>query len=213
MSILGIVGVGGHAKVVYDIATSTKRFERIFGLDRRYPQLNRVGCIDVLGSDHDVDLFALNNCHAVIAVGDNSERARLFDWLRSECVAIAPALVSPRAYISPSASCEEGSIVAPMAVVGADTCIGCNTIVNTGAIVEHDVSVAAHCHIAPGSVLCGGVVLGSGVFIGAGAVVLPTLTIGRNAIIGAGAVVTRDIEEGSVVRGVPGRTLVDGRSI
>ncbi|MEG4056027.1 MULTISPECIES: DapH/DapD/GlmU-related protein [unclassified Microcoleus] len=43
------------------------------------------------------------------------------------------------------------------------------------------------------------------VFIGLNAIVLRNVTIGSNAIVAAGAVVTKDVAEGDIVAGVPGR--------
>lgn len=43
--------------------------------------------------------------------------------------------------------------------------------------------------------------------IGIGAVILPGVRIGKGCLIGAGAVVTKDIEEYSVVAGVPAKVL------
>lgn len=48
--------------------------------------------------------------------------------------------------------------------------------------------------------------VGNNVRIGSNATILP-VNIGDNVVIGAGAVVTKDIEEGSVVVGNPGRVL------
>jgi acetyltransferase-like isoleucine patch superfamily enzyme len=45
------------------------------------------------------------------------------------------------------------------------------------------------------------------VFIGHGALVLPGVKIGPRAIVAAHAVVTRDVPEGSIVGGVPARTI------
>ena len=49
----------------------------------------------------------------------------------------------------------------------------------------------------------GRVVVREDAWIGAGAVVLPNVSIGSGAVVGAGAVVTRDVDEGSIVVGVP----------
>jgi acetyltransferase-like isoleucine patch superfamily enzyme len=43
--------------------------------------------------------------------------------------------------------------------------------------------------------------------IGVNAVILPGVTIGKGAIVGAGAVVTRDVEDFSIVAGVPATFL------
>ncbi len=45
------------------------------------------------------------------------------------------------------------------------------------------------------------------VFIGMGVIVMPGITIGPNAIVAAGAVVTKDVTEGSIVGGVPARSI------
>ena len=49
------------------------------------------------------------------------------------------------------------------------------------------------------------VVIGDGVWIGIGAIILKGVKIGRGARIGAGAVVLRDVPEGGVVAGNPGK--------
>ena len=45
------------------------------------------------------------------------------------------------------------------------------------------------------------------VWVGANAVVLPGVRIGKGAVIGAGAVVTQNVNEFSVMGGVPARLL------
>jgi acetyltransferase-like isoleucine patch superfamily enzyme len=46
-----------------------------------------------------------------------------------------------------------------------------------------------------------------GAVIGAGATLLPGVVIGEKAVVGAGAVVTRDVDPGTVVMGMPARTM------
>jgi len=49
------------------------------------------------------------------------------------------------------------------------------------------------------------VVIREGAYIGAGAIILHGVQIGKNAIVGAGAVVTKDVEENTIVGGVPAK--------
>lgn len=44
-------------------------------------------------------------------------------------------------------------------------------------------------------------------FVGADALILPNVKIGNDCIIGAGAVVTSDVEDNSVVCGVPAKRI------
>ena len=51
--------------------------------------------------------------------------------------------------------------------------------------------------------------IGNNVFIGNEAVILPGVTIGDNCVIGARAVVTKNIENNSVVAGIPAKKICD----
>lgn len=53
------------------------------------------------------------------------------------------------------------------------------------------------------------VVIEDYVFIGPRAIILPGVTIKKGAVIGAGAVVTKDVEEFSIVGGVPAKKIKD----
>lgn len=50
------------------------------------------------------------------------------------------------------------------------------------------------------------------VFIGPRAIILPGVKIGKGAIVGAGAVVTKDVEEYSIVGGVPAKVIGERRA-
>jgi acetyltransferase-like isoleucine patch superfamily enzyme len=54
---------------------------------------------------------------------------------------------------------------------------------------------------------CKPIVVEDFVWIGANATILPGVTIGRGSVVAAGAVVTKDVEENSLVAGVPAKKL------
>lgn len=49
--------------------------------------------------------------------------------------------------------------------------------------------------------------IGNGVWIGSNATILPGVSIGDGAIVAAGAVVSRDVEENTIVAGVPAKVM------
>ena len=53
----------------------------------------------------------------------------------------------------------------------------------------------------------GKIVVKEGAWIGAAATVLPGVTVGRNSIVAAGSVVTKDVEDNTVVAGVPAKVI------
>jgi acetyltransferase-like isoleucine patch superfamily enzyme len=59
------------------------------------------------------------------------------------------------------------------------------------------------------------IVIKKNAWIGAGATILPGVTIGENAIVAAGAVVTKDVDENSIVGGVPAQfiKMIDGNLV
>jgi maltose O-acetyltransferase len=61
----------------------------------------------------------------------------------------------------------------------------------------------------PGSqpMLVGQVRIGNGCWIGAKAIILKDVVLGDHCVVGAGAVVTSSFPEGSVITGVPARSM------
>jgi acetyltransferase-like isoleucine patch superfamily enzyme len=54
---------------------------------------------------------------------------------------------------------------------------------------------------------CGKIVIEDFVWIGANATILPGVTVKRGAVVGACSLVTRDVEENSVVAGIPAKKV------
>ena len=66
---------------------------------------------------------------------------------------------------------------------------------------EHDVNSDSF------SAVNGAVVIEDYVFVGPRAIILPGVTIGRGAVVAAGAVVTKDVNDFTIVGGVPAKVI------
>ncbi|MGH7356560.1 MAG: NeuD/PglB/VioB family sugar acetyltransferase [Candidatus Rokuibacteriota bacterium] len=198
-----IVGAGGHARAVADLAAECDW--EVAGFAERPGAPPRP---EVLGDDSDLAALARGARidAAVVGVGNSAlqRRTEIFQRLGQAGLA-TPALVHPRATVSRSARIGDGTTVFAGAVLGAGVEIGENAVLYSGVIVEHECRIADHAYLSPGVVLSGEVVVGPGALLGSGAVVLPGVTIGRDAVVAAGAVVTSDVKPGQTVMGVPAR--------
>jgi len=152
-----IIGMGGHGKVVADIA-------RLNG----YKILGYLGDNEPVGVNRELYLgrietlptWVKDGISFVIAVGNNLVRksiAEKYEGLNLDYV----KLIHPASIIGSKVEILSGTVVMPGAIINADTKIGRHVIINTSAVVDHDCVVGNFAHIAQGAVLAGGVVVES----------------------------------------------------
>ena len=143
----------------------------------------------------------------VIALGSPTTRRAL-----AHRVALAGGtivtLVHPTAYIAPSASIGEGSLLCPFTLVGVRATIEANVAMNVYASVGHESTIGADCVLSPYSAILGNVTVGPECFVGTHATVTPGVIIGSSSKLSAGAVAYRHAPPGSLVAGNPGRGRV-----
>ena len=156
-----IIGAGQYGRVAEETAQATGRFDEIAFLD----DLNEAA----VGKIADCEKFVSRYPNAFAAIGNADLRSEIIGRLEKAGYNVV-TLISPRAYVAPSATLGKGVIVEPMAVVNAHAVVGTGTLVCAGAIINHNAVVGDGCQID-----CGGVV-------GAGAEVPVKTKIGCNEV-------------------------------
>lgn len=206
---VGIIGLGGHSRVIQDILLATQGFEIIAYFDDRYKEeFIQFGVF--YGPIDSIYTFVSTekDMKFVIAIGKNCIRKEIAKRLElsEEQYAIA---IHPSAIISKSAKVGFGTVVMPYAVINANTIIGNHSIINTSSVVEHDNKIGDFAHISPNVTLTGGVEIEEGAHIGAGATVIPNKKVGKWSMVGAGATVIHNLPGSCTAVGTPAKVQIN----
>lgn len=197
MPSLYIIGVGGHARSVADVAMSNESDIQITFVH----ETARAGEI-IMGRSALRSFDVIRDSRLIIAVGNNADRAfRFHEFSDANIVSV----VSKKAYMGFCSSIGRGCFLGDNAHIGPGAVVGDNCIINTGAIVEHECVVGSHTHVSVGAKVCGRSRIGQRCMIGAGATVIDKVSICDDVVVGAGAVVVEDITEKGTYVGVPAR--------
>jgi acetyltransferase EpsM len=197
-----IVGMGGHSKVVADVAERCG-YQILGFLDDRKPDVPHGTW---LGSVDELDMAAHQDACFFVGIGNNAVRQKVVRQLAVRGAKFA-TLIDPSAILGSGVTVGAGTLVMPGCIINADSRIGEHVIVNTAATVDHDCVVGDYAHLSPGVHLAGAVRVGELTHIGIGASVIQTVTIGARSIIGAGAAVIRNIPDDVTAVGVPASVI------
>ena len=184
---LVLIGGGGHCRACIDVIEASRSWEIIGILDKQESAGSSVLGYPVLGTDAEIPRLAATGIWFLVAVGQlrSAEiRCRIYDCILGVGGRLA-TVVSPHAYVSPTATLGRGTIVMHRALVNSAARVGNNVIINTMALLEHDAQVGDHCHISTSSVINGSAVVGEGCFVGSNAVVVQSATIPANSFVPA----------------------------
>ena len=201
---LVIVGAGGHAMVIADLAELSGYDVIGFTDDVNVERHGAAFChATVLGGVEELALLAARGVrHAVVAVGDCEARLSLANGVSRHGLQLV-ALCHPASSVGRDCTIGPGTVVMAGAVVNPGATIGAHVIVNTAASVDHECRIEDGVHIGPGVRLGGRVEVGRGSWLGIGSVIKDGVRIGAGTIVGAGALVLRDLPGGVVAFGSP----------
>lgn len=140
-----IVGAGTYAVVAYEIALDMGCFAKIdFVDDVRKATPNG---IETIGNTDDIERFAPEYSYIVVAIGNPEARLSFLKRIIKMTPYNVVSLVSPRAYISPSAQIMSGCIIEPMATVQAGCKLQLGCIICAGAVVNHTSECGEGVHV------------------------------------------------------------------
>lgn len=197
-----ILGFGGHARSVADVALSVGIRQLCFVDHNARP--GEMFCSFPVKAAFD---FELGEGWAVLsASGDNLKRAEQTAWIEEKGLPLA-TLISERATTGVGAQIAAGSFVAHHAHIGPMATIGAGCIINTGAIIEHECVIGAFTHVSVNAVVAGRSRVGDRCFIGAGATVIDGISLVNDIVLGAGGCATRNLDAAGVYVGVPAKRV------
>ncbi len=204
MKKLVVVGAGGHARSVLDIALQNNDFDIVGSVD---PKPGSVLGIPVIGTDKDLEeLYKKGIQNIFIAIGDNLLRQKLFN--QAVDIGFNPVnIIHKSAVISPRTTLGNGICVMAGAIINVNTVIEDNCIINTNCSIDHDCLIKRSSHVAPGATISGTVNIGEGVHLGTGVSIIDGITIGDWSYIGGGAAVVNDIPSRVMAFGVPAKVI------
>ncbi|MHC4593558.1 MAG: acetyltransferase [Planctomycetota bacterium] len=204
-----LVGGGGHCKSCIDVIEAESKFKVTGIVDKEEKRGQKVSGYEIIACDEDLPELVKDCKYFLITIGEikgADKRAEKFEYLK-RLGATFPTIVSPSAYVSMSASVDEGTIIMHRALVNTGAAIGKNCIVNTGAIIEHDVRIGNHCNISTGVVVNGECSVGERTFIGSNSTTLNNITVAKSTIIGTGSSVIKSINVSGTYVGNPASEL------
>jgi sugar O-acyltransferase (sialic acid O-acetyltransferase NeuD family) len=166
-----IVGAGGHGRSVAEAVLMADQFNLLGFLDDgAFARAEAVWDLPVLGPAAAFENYANHAAHAVVAIGNNVLRKKLFAELQSAGFALA-SVIHPKAIVSPRAQLGAGVAVMAGAIVGTEAKLGQGAIVNCGAVVDHHAQVHEFGHLGVNACMAGGSELGALAWMQAGSAI------------------------------------------
>ncbi|HPJ68334.1 MAG TPA: acetyltransferase [Desulfobacteraceae bacterium] len=190
-----LIGGGGHCKSCIDVIEQGEEYQIVGILDAPEKVGERILGYEIIGTDDDFIILLKTINNYLITVGQiksAAKRAKLYSMVKNGGGSL-PAIISPNAYVSKSATIGEGTIIMHKAIINAEANIGVNCIINSGALVEHEAIVGDFCHISTGAIINGQTKVGDRCFVGSNAVLTNNISISDEVIISAGSRVLTDL--------------------
>lgn len=204
-----IIGSGDIAKFI------AYNFD-LFGLENHYLKgfldndKSKIGT-KLCGFDiFDIDVFLENDSldiDIIIAIASPRIKLKVYNEFKDKGVGF-PNLISNNSWISNNVNLGNGIIIYPNSSIEHKCEINDFVIINCNSSIGHNTIIEDFSTIAPGVHLAGFTYICSGVDFGIGACTRQKVRIGKNSVVGGQAMLVKDVEDNSVVVGVPAKKLL-----
>ncbi len=145
MKRLVLIGAGGFARTLSDIATQNKEYDELLFLDDKRIEGTSGVCADYVNYiDNATEFFP--------AISNNSLRNQWITKLHVAGAKVA-SITHTSAYVSPTVMMDDGIAILPGAIVNTGRRLKSGVLVNCGAVIDHDCVIESCAHIRPNAVV------------------------------------------------------------
>lgn len=163
-----IIGAGCCGLAAKETAEAMGCFQKISFLDDNIKELPDGS--DILGTVKEFANFATEYSNVFVAIANPEIKLNLLKKIKETTPYKIATLISPKAYISPTAQIMQGSLVEAMAVVNTGSIIAIGCIIGAGSVVNHCSMCCEGVHMECNATVADNTLVPAGTYIDSGIV-------------------------------------------
>lgn len=197
-----ILGTSGSS---YDIADIASRI----GYDVLGYASDTPGALCPLSEAYKIDAYFINGIGSAKSYKSKPDIIARTSIPRERFINI----ISPLAFVAPSASLGIGVALFPGVVIGANAVIGDHVIILPNSVVSHDSAIGNYTCICGGVTIGGHAKIGNCCYLGQHSTIRQHIEVADKSLIGMGAVVVKNVATEKTVVGNPAKELIKSTTL
>lgn len=147
-----IIGTGGYAAAIKEIAENMGCFLKISFLDNRFGEEGFTPAENVIGKIENISEYASLYRYAIPSFSDGKKRLNCIKELEENCFQI-PVIVSPSAYASKSAQIQKGAVIEAHSSIHQNAAVSVGAYISSGAVIGNASFVGDACFVGANAVV------------------------------------------------------------